>query len=107
MINVSQPRPRVADTVLHTLVDAHRSAWAALVSGRGDTVAAERDCDSMVGAMALIPARTLEGLAAKASAVRIRLLGNTVFDMIGDGCDADNALLASFAEDALAQLEAI
>jgi|SRR5271163_1314138 len=98
------PRPRPADADVFTLVAAHRSAWAELLTTQ--SVNAGLDCDALVRALALVPARTPESLRAKASVIRERLLDGTVDAMIDDGCDGDIKLLRSFAEDALAQLEA-
>jgi|ERR1700677_3196200 hypothetical protein len=102
---MNSQRPRPIDMDLHTLVAALESAWAELVTTQ--SVAAGVDCDALVAAIARVPARTQEGLRAKASVVRICLLDGTVAGLIGDGCDGDTALLASFAEDSLAQLEAM
>ena len=87
-----------------SFVAAHSSAWAELLTTQ--SVNAGLDCDALVRALALVPARTPESLRAKASVIRERLLDGTVDAMIDDGCDGDTKLLRSFAEDALAQLEA-
>ena len=101
MIHVASFTPRrPADIALHTLVSLHRSAWGDLLRTGSDE--AQKDCDELVRSIALISARTPDGLRAKASAVRIRLLGETMAEMVEAGATDDTALLLSFAADALA-----
>ena len=105
MIHVATftPRPRPADAVIFTLVAAHRAAYGDLIRSDGNDNEAGLDCDALVRALALVPARTPEGLRAKASVIRARLLDGTVDALIDDvGTDAADAwLILSFATDAL------
>jgi hypothetical protein len=106
MIHVATPttRPRPADAVLHTLVACHRSAFSDFIRSGGNDATAGEDCEALVRALALTTARTPEGLRAKASVIRDRLLDGTVDALIDDvGADAPDArLILSFAQDALA-----
>jgi hypothetical protein len=109
MIHVQfmSPRPRPADAVLHTLVACHRSAWGEFIRSGGNDATAGEDCEALVRALAICPARTPEGLRAKGSVIRARLLDGTVDALIDDvGADAADArLILSFAQDALALAE--
>jgi hypothetical protein len=96
------PRERPADHVLHALVSLHRSAWGAFIRSGGNSTEAGLDCDALARAQALCSAKTPEGLRAKASVIRARLMGASVLAMLDDGSDSDIHLIASFAEDALA-----
>jgi len=96
-----QPRPMPADHVIHTLALAHRAAWGELICSQ--SVLAGEDVDALVRAIALIPARTPQGLLAKASVLRDRFCGEPPASAIGDG--VDGALILSLVNDAIAQSE--
>jgi hypothetical protein len=99
-MNIAATIPLPDDHVVHVLVDAFKSAYGEFSrAGRDDY---DRECSPLVRALARIPARTQEGHSAKGEVVRIRLLGETMAEMIEAGADDDTALLLSFADDALA-----
>jgi hypothetical protein len=94
------PPPLPADRVLLGLVDLFNDAWGEFSrAGRDDY---DRECNPLVRAIASTKATTAEGLSAKASVVRIRLLGETMAELVEAGADDDTALLLSFSADALA-----
>jgi hypothetical protein len=104
MINVQvlSPRARSADAVLHMLAGAHRSAWGEFVRSGANDASATEDCEALARALAICPARTREGLAAKASVIRARIVTGSVLDLLDAGDDNDMRLVASYVDDALA-----
>jgi hypothetical protein len=54
---------------------------------------------------ALVPARSQSALAAKASIIRDRAIGEGVLKLLDGGADSDKNLVASFVHDALALAE--
>jgi hypothetical protein len=97
------PRRLPADTTIHILARAHRSAWSEFVrSGANDAVAGE-DAEALASCLALLPAKTSEGLAEKASVIRSRLADSTISELLSDVAldSPDGQLIVSFAQDAL------
>jgi hypothetical protein len=95
------PHARPAEAVLHLLAAVHRSAWGEFVHSGANDTAAGYDADAMASALALVSAKTREGLSDKLSAIRDRLVGGSVLDLIEAGCVVDLRLVASCLEDAL------
>jgi hypothetical protein len=106
VINVSTltPHELPADNTIQILARAHRGAWAQLVL-TGETESAEQ-AEALAQCLSIVPAKTKEGLAAKAAVIRSRLIDSTIAELIVEaGPDsADCALVLSFATDALDQL---
>jgi hypothetical protein len=101
MIHVATftPHPRPADHVIH--LGAHRSAWGEFVHSGANEATAGDDADALAAALSLVSAKTREGLTDKLSAIRDRLVGGSVLDLIEAGCVVDLRLVASCLEDAL------
>jgi len=88
------------------LAAAHRGAFGDFIRSGGNDATSGEDCEALVHALAICPARTPEGLRAKGNVIRARMLDGTVDALIDDvGADAADArLILSFAQDALAQM---
>jgi hypothetical protein len=100
----SLPRPLPADHALLGLCALFHAAWDEFGrEGRDDY---DRECSPLVKAIAGTKATTLEGRERKGEVLKIRLLGETMAEMVEAGAEDDTALLLSFAEDALALTEA-
>jgi hypothetical protein len=96
-------RPLPADHVLLGMVCLFLDTWGEFSHvGRDDY---DRECSPLVRAIASTKATTDEGLSAKGAVVKVRLLGETMAEMVEAGADEDTALLLSFAADALALTE--
>jgi hypothetical protein len=108
MIHVQtfMPRSLPADTTIHILARAHRNAWGELRRSEGNDTAAAEDADALASCLALLPAKTREGLGEKAAIIRARLIDSTVSELLADvGLDSpDGQLIVSFASDSLAQM---
>jgi hypothetical protein len=99
-ISTIAPRPLPADHALLGLVALFLAAWKDPDrAGRDDY---DRECGPLVAAIAAVKATTWEGHCAKGEVVQIRLLGQTMAELIEAGAEDDTALLLSFAADALA-----
>jgi hypothetical protein len=93
-------RPPPDDHALLRLVGLFLAAWEAPVWKDRDSY--DQECGPLVSAIAAVKATTQEGLRAKGEVVQIRLLGQTMAELIEAGAEDDTALLLSFAADALA-----
>jgi hypothetical protein len=100
MPHLVENAPPTAGHAVIAISSAFRHAWSEHLVGRSDDY--DDLCEPLVRALALIPARTTEALAAKAHVTRLRLLGQSMAETIADGAESDTALLLSFAADALA-----
>jgi hypothetical protein len=98
-------RPRPADIVLHTLVAAFRSAHGEFRRSGANDIASGEDVEALTLALALVPARTRDGLADKGRVLRTLMLGDTVECMIEGGVSSELRLLGSYVEDALTLAE--
>jgi hypothetical protein len=97
------PRQRPADHALHVMARAHASAHEDFIASEGNDNLAAQDAAALVSCLALVPARTREGLADKARVLRdvMSSYGSTQV-MLDEGNEADLSLLLSFAQDAAA-----
>jgi hypothetical protein len=100
--NESPATPPAAD--LHLLAVAFDGSFGDFIRSGGNDAAAAEGADALASCLALIPARSPEGLAEKAAIIRARLIDSTVAELLADvGLDSpDGALVLSFAQDALA-----
>jgi hypothetical protein len=103
-VQTLMPRRLPVDNTIFILARAHRNAWGEHIRAGGNDHAAAEDAEALVSCLALLPAKTREGFAEKASIIRSRLLDSTVAELLADvGLDSpDGQLIASFVQDALA-----
>ncbi len=103
-VTTISPRARPADTTIHILCRAHRSAFGEFRAAPAGH-AAWAEAEALVSCLAVLPARTSEGKADKVEVLRSILIlfyAGEVADMMENGDDNERALLCSVVLDAMA-----